>query len=106
MGLGFVLNGDGIACLDIDHCLENGVLTPWAAAMLDRIPPTYMEVSPSGTGLHVWGLGWLPQGRKVHVAGGTVECYSSGRYITVTGRRYGSTTVFADLSEVLADLTR
>src|SRR5690606_7470569 len=51
-GLGFAL-GDGIGCIDLDHCLVDGELAPWAQAILDACPPTYIEVSPSGTGLHI-----------------------------------------------------
>lgn len=93
-GLGFVL-GDGIGCIDLDHCLTDGRLASWAADLLDRLPVTYVEVSPSGAGLHVWGL--IPEGpgRKV----GDVEVYSVGRYITVTGERFG------DCPSSLADLS-
>lgn len=104
VGLGFVLNGDGIVCLDLDHCLDGAQLAPWAAVALDQIPPTYIETSPSGHGLHVWGYGHLPRGRKVRVEGGIVECYGTGRYITITGRRYGPAAGFADLTEVLTAL--
>lgn len=100
--IGFAL-GDGIGCIDLDHCLVDGVLTAPARAFLDRLPATYVEVSPSGTGLHVWGR--LPEGRGTRrvVDGLSVETYSTGRYITVTGRRYaGSPSVLADLSSTLA----
>lgn len=92
-GLGFVL-GDGIACLDLDHCLINGRPTPAAQAILDRVPDAYVEVSPSGDGLHVWGRAPEQSGRRR----GWVEAYSTGRYITVTDtvfRRGG----LADLAE-------
>ena len=44
-GVGFVLNGDGIACLDLDHCLVDGKPAAWAQRILDRVPATYVEVS-------------------------------------------------------------
>ncbi|CAB5217076.1 hypothetical protein UFOVP199_47 [uncultured Caudovirales phage] len=86
VGLGFVLNGDGIACVDLDHCLVDGVLEPWAESLLASVPRTFVEVSPSGTGLHVWGLGVVGAGRRR----GNVEMYDRGRYITVTGRVWDS----------------
>ena len=55
VGPGFVLNGDGIVCIDLDHCLTGRVLEPWAADILAACPGTYIEVSPSGDGLHIWG---------------------------------------------------
>lgn len=82
VGLGFVLNGDGIACIDLDHCLTDGVLDSWAAKFLVNVPRTFVEVSPSGNGLHVWGFGVVGAGRRR----GNLEMYDRGRYITVTGR--------------------
>lgn len=79
-GLGFVL-GQGIACLDLDHCLVDGELARWAQAIVDSVPGAYVEVSPSGTGIHIWGR--APEGPGTVL--GNVECYSVGRYITVTG---------------------
>ena len=61
-GLGFVLAADGIACIDLDHCLDGGVLAGWAREILDACGPTYVEVSPSGTGLHVFGRGTVGKG--------------------------------------------
>jgi primase-polymerase (primpol)-like protein len=85
---GFVL-GDGIACLDLDHCIVDGGVVLWARKVLRQTPGCYVEYSPSGEGLHIWGRGHLEPGRKVRFAGGTVEAYSQGRYITVTSRRFG-----------------
>jgi primase-polymerase (primpol)-like protein len=99
---GFVLNGDGIVCLDLDHCLVDGEPTAEAAALLDRLPRTYVEVSPSGEGLHVWGRGVVRAGRRLLVDGVSVEVYGSGRYITVTGRPFRSAPKLADLSAVLS----
>lgn len=105
-GLGFVLNGDGIACIDLDHCLDGGSVAPWAREILDRCPPTYVEISPSGDGLHIWGLADIPHGRRLAVDGGTAEIYGTGRYLTVTGRRHGKApSTLSDLSDVIAHLT-
>ena len=31
VGVGYVLaEGDGIVCIDLDHCLDDGKLAPWA----------------------------------------------------------------------------
>lgn len=97
-GFGFVLNAsDRIVCVDIDHCLTGkGRPQPWATDLLNSIPNTYVEVSPSGDGLHVWGFGDIVKGRKS--AG--VEVYGTGRYITVTGRRWRhAPSTFADLGD-------
>lgn len=100
-GIGFVLNGDGIACIDIDHCLRpDGSLEPWAARLLRDVPPTWIEVSPSRTGLHVWGIATVGIGRVLTMPnGGGIEVYDRGRFITVTREPYGRcVSQLADIS--------
>jgi len=105
-GIGFVLHGDGIICVDIDNCVSGTHVASWAASMLAALPPTYIERSPSGRGLHVWGTGHLSAGRVVKVDGGKVEVYGSGRYMTVTGQRFaGAPSLLADLSATIAQIT-
>lgn len=84
IGIGYVL-GDGIGCIDIDHCIIDGQITSAAMAIVNRYPGNYIETSPSGNGLHIWGiLNEQPGTRKVE-NGVHIETYSRGRYITVTG---------------------
>lgn len=105
VGIGFVLDGDGVVCVDIDHCLERGRVAPWAKALLERFPATYVEVSPSGDGLHVFGFADVAGGRHVRVDGGRVEVYGTGRYIAVTGERHaGAPARLADISAVVDSL--
>lgn len=108
VGLGYVLaEGDGIVCLDLDHCLMDGELAPWARAILDRCPATYTEISPGGDGLHIWGRGELERGRRMCMGGESIEVYGQGRYVAVTGRRFeGSPARLNDLSAVVASLVR
>lgn len=82
-GVGFVL-GDGFACLDLDHCLVDGRPNTLARRVLRECAGAYVEVSPSGTGLHVWG--WAPECKGSRKNG--IEAYSVGRYITVTANVY------------------
>lgn len=98
VGLGYVL-GDGIGCVDLDHCLTDGVPSPVVADLLAECPATYVEVSPSGDGLHVFGLLHEGPGTVMTVWGTPVEVYSVGRYMTVTGERFG------DCPRYLGDLT-
>lgn len=105
VGYGFVLNGDGIVCLDLDDCLVDGVPADWAMRLLEQLPATYIEISPSGNGLHVWGRGAVGRGRRLRFGKAKVEVYGTGRYITVTGRRYGDCQpALADLTETLNQL--
>ncbi len=113
-GLGIVLgdlgNGETLAGLDLDTCLdEEGDIAGWAKPYL-RALPTYAEVSPSGTGLklffrmpaadlaearRVLQLNDRENGRKrtygqaqngAHPP--AAELYLSSRYFTVTGQQW------------------
>ena len=87
-GIGFVLNGDGVTCIDIDHCVDesSGVISPEALEALEDLD-SYTEYSPSGSGFHIWLVGSLPLGsgnrRK------PFEVYDTARYITITGDHWG-----------------
>ena len=79
--LGWVLQPPYIG-IDIDHCVQSdGELGTIAQAILDRFPTTYAEWSPSGTGIHVFLKGNLPQAHKTSLG----EIYTTARYFTVTG---------------------
>ncbi|MCX4774027.1 bifunctional DNA primase/polymerase [Streptomyces sp. NBC_01285] len=107
VGLGFVLNGDGIVCLDLDHAIRpDGSLTPWAADIVRKAGPTYTEVSPSGKGLHLFGFADVRQGRRIRRSGGyAVEIYGTGRFLTVTGDRFrGAPSTLADLTSLITEL--
>ncbi|MGW6638447.1 DNA primase [Streptomyces cyaneofuscatus] len=110
VGLGFVLSDvDDIVCLDLDHAMNplTGRVEPWAAAIIRDAGPTFVEVSHSGSGFHIWGRADVRQGRRIRRSDGTaVEVYGQGRYIAVTGRRHGSCpSILADLSAVVTKLT-
>ena len=89
-GIGFVLSTDGtygdpFFAVDLDHCRDDlgGYIEPWAKDIIDRFG-SYTEVSPSGTGIHIFGKGKLPgRGRKDSKLG--LEVYDHARYMTVTG---------------------
>jgi putative DNA primase/helicase len=88
-GLGFVFSESGtVAGVDLDDCRDpdTGDLEDWAADVLDTVP-TFAEVSPSGTGLHLYLLGFVPGDNRADIpdAPGHIEMYDSGRYFTVTG---------------------
>jgi len=86
-GIGFVFNGDGIVGIDIDKCYTNGTPSHEALNLLEEFGCGYIEVSPSGTGLH--GIGILNNpprtGRKVNLYGVSIEFYPTSRFFTVTG---------------------
>ena len=91
-GIGYVVHeGDTVVGVDLDDCrdVETGELEPWAEQVLADVE-TYSEVSPSGTGLRQFGLGFLPDGGNrsdIEGADGHLELYETGRYLTVTGAK-------------------
>lgn len=84
-GIGFVLNNDGIMGIDLDKCVRNGIPDPAAAQILDSLQCSYVEISPSGSGLRAFGFGSLPKGVRGKLNGVNIELYSTARYLTVTG---------------------
>lgn len=102
-GIGFVFDGKGIIGIDLDHCLkEDGTVSPRFAAVTEKIK-SYTEVSPSGTGLHIFircSEKPYPKGIKV----GDFEIYSEGRFFTVTGNKWNGCG--SEIADVPADLVR
>lgn len=105
-GLGFAL-GDGIGCIDLDGAIgSDGSVKSWARAILDRVPRTFVEVSQSGKGLHIFGMLPPMQGRNLRSSGADVEVYSTGRFIAVTGERFeGAPLDLADLTGLVDSMT-
>lgn len=56
-GLGYVLTtADPFAAFDLDDCrTPDGSVAVWAQNFLDVCRTTYSEVTPSGTGIRIWG---------------------------------------------------
>lgn len=99
-GVGFVLTaGDGIVVIDLDHAVEGGRVLPWAQAIVDQMPPTYMERGRSGTGLHLWFRGAVSAGRRIRKGELAVEVYSDRRYIIVGDRVPGTPLSLAELPD-------
>lgn len=81
-GLGFVFSsGDPYAGVDLDSCVdtETGQVAGWALEIA-RDLAGYIELSPSGTGLHIIVQAKLQNRRR-----GRIEAYSQERYFTITG---------------------
>ncbi|MEY4277667.1 MAG: hypothetical protein RI975_933 [Pseudomonadota bacterium] len=84
-GIGTLLNGDGLVCIDLDHCIENGTIDPKALDILNRMNCGYIEISPSGKGLHAFGYSERLKSFNRIVDGVSVEYYAKSRFMTVTG---------------------
>jgi len=86
-GLGFMFSkDDGLVGVDIDHCYDPATKTfnDTAQAIIAR-QPTYIEFSPSGTGIHLFFKGRMPGGGNKNTKTG-VEMYEHTRYFTMTGK--------------------
>ncbi|MDD3566664.1 MAG: DUF3987 domain-containing protein [Methanothrix sp.] len=83
-GIGFSLGAmDSLGGVDLDHCIQGGKIEPWALEIIEELG-SYAEISPSGTGVRVFGLTpRVVEGRKKD----NIEMYVDGRYLTVTGCR-------------------
>lgn len=99
-GLGFVFGPDGgLFGVDLDACLSpGGELAGWAEDILEQFT-TYAEVSPSGTGVKIFGRGTFEgRGPKKTMPGEPIgdkhpgiEVYCRGRFFALTGRRWPGT---------------
>ena len=86
-GIGFVLSsGDPFVAFDFDDCRdpETGEVDEDVLQFIRRFKNRYVEVSPSGTGLHLITHGKLLGGTKK----GGYELYGVERYMTFTGEVY------------------
>jgi putative DNA primase/helicase len=105
-GVGFVFTEDDpYLGIDLDKCRnpETGEISPWARKIVAALN-SYTEVSPSGTGLHVFIKATLPgpNNRK-----GPVEMYESRRYFTLTGKHLdGTPAEIHECQDVLERLYR
>lgn len=97
-GIGYVpLAEEGLFIADPDDTLlANGEVLPETQRLLDCID-TYVEISPSGAGLHVIGFGELPTDA---IAG--LEVWDSKKYVTITGNLFnGSSSEIQDIGDSL-----
>jgi hypothetical protein len=101
---------DPFAFVDLDdvRCPETGAVHPAAIDVLDALGVTYTDVSTSGTGLHAYYRGTLPDGVKqavweldseawganddddlpaVEIYDGKHVCIATGRHLSGTGTR-------------------
>jgi len=84
-GLGFVFSSaDPYSGIDLDECVEPETveISQWALEVVRNVG-SYTELSPSGTGLHIFVRGQLPSSVKRP----EIEMYSHSRFFTVTGHR-------------------
>lgn len=102
-GIGFMLSdNDKYIVLDIDNAIdENGQINSDLALEMTEL--TYCETSPSGTGLHCFFKGELPEQRKKKRSDLDIELYDNARFMTVTGEPVGQSEICEE-QEILNNL--
>lgn len=102
-GIGFVFTREsGIVGIDLDNCLtwEEGQYMPimddWVKHTLVAVGDTYMEYSPSMTGVHFY----VRANPKQALKRPEIEIYAEGRFFTVTGKTWGVSSI-ADATEAV-----
>lgn len=99
-GVAFVFtSADPFWFLDVDNCLVDGAWTPLASSLCQALAGAAVEISSSGTGLHLFGTGTVPpHGCKNGTYG--LEFYTEKRFVALTGTGAQGSAA-ADLSAVL-----
>ena len=112
-GVGFVFSeSDPFIGIDLDGCRnpETGIIDDWAKEIIAKIG-TYAEVSPSLTGVKLWGVSELPWSgiNKKAIEGlsqggkqAAIEIYEQGRYFAVTGKRIKGFSEVVNVDDALA----
>ena len=105
-GIGYVFTAaSGVVGIDFDHCVEDGQIVSEEIREHVNRCGSYVEVSPSGTGIHMYVKGkWKETGgrKNNNLGGGTaIEVYPSARFFTVTGDAYGEVRPLAEEQELL-----
>ena len=109
LGIGLFPLEDGrkLTCIDLDHCVNNGVISTTIAPIVNDLH-SYTEISQSGTGLHIFFTVMGDYGdykETYYIKKGWMECYvagSSPRFIAFTGNACGPyVNEFGDRTEEL-----
>lgn len=104
-GVGFVFTErDPFWFLDIDNCLlPSREWSPLAGELCTLLAGAAVEVSISGTGLHVFGVGRIPEHSSKNAALG-LELYHTKRFVALGSGAVGN--AMTDCSEGLAEVVR
>lgn len=100
-GVGFMF-ANNVMGVDLDgaHDKSTGEIKQWAADIIDAFgDDVYVEVSPSGTGLHIFFFGkkTIPDSKfnlnpAIGYGKAAIEIYDTARFFTVTGQAYFENT--------------
>jgi hypothetical protein len=105
-GISYVLTpDDSFAAVDVDHVrdLVTGTIEPWAQRVLDQASHSYGEISPTGTGLRIWGTA---NGGELHrnftFDTSRLELFRrTHKALTVTGLQLGTSKELGNIDALL-----
>jgi len=88
-GIAYILPKDNcqLVCIDLDKCIDKaGEISPVARGILEKFG-SYTEISPSGTGLHIWVKAHIDGSNlpQVDYQGQAVEIFTRSHFVTFTG---------------------
>lgn len=89
--------------IDLDDCLVHGKLEDWARPIVERFAGTYIEISPSFSGLKIYARGAKPAGKQssTRVGTGAIEVYDRGRFFAFTAVRMFGSQEIGDCQEAI-----
>ena len=90
---------DDVVFIDIDHCIKDGIIKPWAQKVIDDFD-SYTERSQSEEGLHILIEGKKP-GKRCRKHGQPYEIYDHLRPCYLTGDVVGAHTTIEARQEPL-----
>jgi putative DNA primase/helicase len=103
-GIGFAfLEGDGLVGIDVDGAIdpETGEMSDRCMGIVASCPGTFVELSPSGTGVHVIGLAQTTSAKSNAIG---VEMFCGSQFFTVTGRLWaGAPSAIASILPMVID---
>lgn len=83
-GTGIVLHPRcQLACIDLDHCVSpTGELTVFAQTIIAMFPGAFVELSVSGTGVHIF-FSYTGELGRHGTRGEGIEVYTTGRFVAL-----------------------
>ncbi len=91
-GIGFMLSRSPFTGIDLDHCIREGSMQPWAQEIINALD-TYTEYSPSwNKATRTGGVHLLVEGKpKGSKKTGNIEVYGEKHYLTITTNHLAGT---------------
>jgi putative DNA primase/helicase len=87
-GIGYEFDGSSIFGVDLDGVIGENDVTSEAREIVERLD-SFTEISPSGTGLHIFVTADNVNITRHRRKGCFIEIYNKARYFTMTGNIYG-----------------